>query len=203
PVEMRQTTSGCVLSFSNIYLLQQHGYVYDEPMELLKGMGADGDDFTSILEKDARDYFITDRCIKGPLVDDLCTASLRYLYGLDCKSVNGLCANIAMADIEYENLYTPVGGADAVTSALLEESEARVVAGRTITAISRNEKGAFVLDGDDEDNEFDAVVVAMPVEEAEKISLKGSDGKAGSLFGAADCNCETKQLYHHFLQGTV
>ncbi|KAF4747688.1 Prenylcysteine oxidase-like [Perkinsus olseni] len=203
PVEMRQTTSGCVLSFSNIYLLQQHGYVYDEPMELLKGMGADGDDFTSIIDKDARDYFITDRCIKGPLVDDLCTASLRYLYGLDCKSVNGLCANIAMADIEYENLYTPVGGADAVTSALLVESEARVVAGRTITAISRNEKGAFVLDGDDEDNEFDAVVVAMPVEEAEKISLKGSDDKAGSLFGAADCNCETKQLYHHFLQGTV
>ncbi|KAF4695208.1 hypothetical protein FOZ60_005532 [Perkinsus olseni] len=54
----------------------------------------------------------------------------------------------------------------------------------------------------------------MAVEEAEKISLKGtrwrvggasygSDGKANSLFGAADCNCETKQLYHHFLQGTV
>lgn len=41
-------------------------------------------------------------------------SGLRYLYGLDCKSVNGLCANIAMADIEYENLYTPVGGADAV-----------------------------------------------------------------------------------------
>lgn len=67
PIEMRQTTSGCnrvashwfcetpvsgVLSFSNIYLLQQHGYVYDEPLELLKGMGADGDDFTSIIDKD-------------------------------------------------------------------------------------------------------------------------------------------------------
>ncbi|EER09518.1 Prenylcysteine oxidase precursor, putative [Perkinsus marinus ATCC 50983] len=201
PIEMRQTTSGCVLSFSNIYLLQQHGYVYDEPLELLKGMGADGDDFTSIIDKDARDYFITDRCIKAPLVDDLCTASLRYLYGLDCKSVNGLCANIAMADIEYENLYTPVGGADAVSSALLEDSKARVVAGRTVTAASRTESGAFVLDGDDEANEFDAVVLAMPVEEAEKLSLKGPDGKAIGLFN--DCNCEVKKLYHHFVQGTV
>ncbi|KAF4653275.1 Prenylcysteine oxidase-like [Perkinsus chesapeaki] len=203
PIEMRQTTTGCVLSFSNIYLLQQHGYVYDEPMELLKGMAADGDDFTSIIDKEARSYLINDRCIKAPLVDDICTASLRYLYGLDCKSVNGLCANIAMADIEYKNLFTPVGGAEAVTGALLDDSGAKTVSGRRITAISRTEEGGFMLNGDDEANEFDAVVIAMPVEKAEKIALKDSDGKSSSLFDTSSCNCETKTIYQHFVQGTV
>lgn len=104
-----------------------------------------------------------------------------------------------------------------MASALLEDSKARVVAGRTVTAVSRTESGAFVLDGDDEANEFDAVVLAMPVEEAEKLSLKGTeyrlcpvfeaillvglDGKATGLF--SDCNCEVNKLYHHFVQGTV